>query len=257
MNLLRWGVLGVARIATRTVIPAINSSRFGRVIAIASRDIAKAERASAELGIATAYGSYDELLADPAVDAVYNPLPNHLHVPWSIKAMEAGKHVLCEKPMAMTAAEADTLRAVQEATGMRFSEAFMVRSHPRWHAVRDLIASNRIEPLRLVSAHFSYFRIDPSDVRSRSEWGGGVLMDIGCYPILVARWLFGTEPSSVFGALEIDPDLGVDRLVSAVLKFPNGTATFNCAGQLFGHQMVSCFGTTGRIDRHAVQSVQR
>ena len=244
---LRWGVLGVANIATKTVIPAIQQSRFGRVVAIASRELANAQRASEKLEIDTAYESYDALLADMSIDAVYIPLPNHLHVPWTIKAMQSGKHVLCEKPIAMTAAEADTLRSVQNATGMQCCEAFMVRSHPRWHAVRELIASHRIGPLRLVHGHFSYYRVNPDDVRSRKEWGGGVLMDIGCYPIMLARWLFASEPTKVLGAMEIDPVFGVDRLFSAILQFPNGRATFNCGGQLFAHQALHCFGSAGRI----------
>ena len=175
------------------MIPAIQRSRFGRVVAIASRELAKAQRASMELGIVTAHGSYDDVLADTSIDAVYNPLPNHMHVPWTIKAMQSGKHVLCEKPIASPAAEAETLRAVQTATGMQCCEAFhgtfasALACSPRAHA------SGSIGPLMLVDGHFSYFRVDANDVRSRKEWGG-VLMDIGCYPILIARWLFGSEP---------------------------------------------------------------
>lgn len=244
---LRWGVLGVASIARRAVIPAIQQSQCGRVVAIASRDGHKAESAARELDIPAAHGSYDALLADPNVDAIYNPLPNHLHVPWSIRVMEAGKHVLCEKPIGLSAADAERLRAAQVRTGMLCAEAFMVRSHPRWHAVRELIARGRIGPLQLVTGHFSYFRIDPTDVRSKREWGGGVLMDIGCYPIMIARWLFGAEPQSVLCDMDIDPALGVDRLVSAVLLFPNGRATFTCGGQLAPHQVMHCFGPSGRI----------
>lgn len=244
---LRWGVLGVASIARRAVIPAIQQSRLGRVVAIASRDLEKAEQASRALGIAAVHASYEALLADPQVDAVYIPLPNHLHVPWSIRAMEAGKHVLCEKPLGLSAADVDQLRRVQTRTGMVCAEAFMVRSHPRWHAVRAMIAAGRIGPLHLVSGHFSYFRIDPDDVRSKREWGGGVLMDIGCYPIMIARWLYGTEPTAVMCDLDVDPVLGVDRMANAMLVFPNGRATFTCGGQLAPHQVMHAYGTTGRI----------
>jgi predicted dehydrogenase len=200
------------------------------------------------LGIPRAYGSYDELLADPGIEAVYNPLPNHLHVPWSVRAAEAGKHVLCEKPIALSAAQARELLAVRDRTGVRIGEAFMVRTHPQWHVARELVAAGRIGDLTLVNGHFSYSRRDPSDVRNRPEWGGGVLLDIGCYPVTMARWLFGAEPTAVAGTLERDPEFGVDRLAAALLRFPAGHATFTCASQLVHHQRMQLFGTRGRIE---------
>jgi predicted dehydrogenase len=245
---VRWGVLGAAHIALKSVIPAMQQSLRSRVVAIASRDLGRAQTAAAALGIARAYGSYDELLADADVEAIYNPLPNHLHVPWTIRAAKAGKHVLCEKPIALSAAEARELLAVQARTNVQIGEAFMVRTHPRWIKARELIAGGRIGALRLVSGHFSYYRRDPADIRSRREWGGGALLDIGCYPITLSRWLFGTEPDAVIAMIERDPDMQIDRLTSALLRFPSGQATLSCAGQLVAHQCMHLFGTTGRIE---------
>jgi len=245
---VRWGVLGAANIAIEKVIPAMAASQHSRVVAIASRDARKAQAAARELGIPRAYGSYEELLADPEVEAIYNPLPNHLHVPWSVRAAEAGKHVLCEKPIALSAAEARELRDARDRTGVLVAEAFMVRTHPQWLGVRKLVQDGRIGELRLVAGHFSYYRRDPTDIRSRADWGGGALLDIGCYPINISRWIFGAEPLEVAAQIERDPDMGVDRLVSALLRFPSGQASFTCAGQLVPYQRVQIFGTTGRIE---------
>ena len=245
---VRWGVLGVADIAVKQVIPAMQRSRLARVVAIASRQSAKATAAARSLGIARAHDSYDALLADADVEAVYIPLPNHLHVPWSIRAAEAGKHVLCEKPIALTAAEGRTLLAIRERTGVLIGEAFMTRTHPQWRRVRELIAGGRLGELRLVTGHFSYYRRDPNDVRSRVEWGGGVLLDIGCYPVTMSRWLFGAEPLEVSAVLERDPDFQVDRLVSGLLRFPTGQAAFTIAGQAALFQRMEIFGTKGRIE---------
>jgi predicted dehydrogenase len=245
---VRWGVLGVADIAVKQVIPAMQQGRLSRIVAIASRDQAKAEAAAHALGIPRAHGSYDALLADPDVEAVYIPLPNHLHVPWSIRAAEAHKHVLCEKPIARTAAEARELLAARDRTGMLVGEAFMVRTHPQWLRVRELVAAGRIGELRLVHGHFSYYRRDPNDVRSKVEWGGGVLLDIGCYPVTLSRWLFDAEPSEVAAILERDPEFKVDRLVSALLRFPAGQASFTVAGQAAHHQRMQVLGTKGRIE---------
>ncbi|MEP6493283.1 MAG: Gfo/Idh/MocA family oxidoreductase [bacterium] len=245
---IRWGILSTANIGLRTVIPAIQRSMSGRVVAIASRDAGKARAAAKALGIERAYGSYEELVADPEVDAIYNPLPNHLHVPWSKLAAEAGKHVLCEKPIALSAVEARALLDVRDRMGVQIAEAFMVRTHPQWAAVGELIAEGRIGELRLVAGHFSYYRRDASDIRSRVDWGGGALLDIGCYPITMSRWLFGTEPSDVVAQIERDPEMKIDRLASALLRFPNGQASFSCAGQLVPFQRMQIFGTRGRIE---------
>jgi predicted dehydrogenase len=244
---VRWGVLGAANIAVAKVIPAMLHCARSRVVAIASRDEHKARAAAASLGIPRAYGSYDALLEDPDVEAIYNPLPNHLHVPWSIRAAESGKHVLCEKPIALSAAEAERLRAVRDRTGVLIGEAFMVRSHPQWLEAKRLVDGGQIGPLRLVSGHFSYYRRDAGDIRSRVEYGGGALMDIGCYPVTLSRWLFGAEPIVVIAQIERDPELGVDRLVSALLRFADGQATFACSAQLVPFQRMELYGTRGRI----------
>ncbi len=245
---VRWGILGAAGIAIRSVIPGMQQSRRARVVAIASRDLGKAQAAAGLLQIPRAYGSYEELLADPEIEAVYIPLPNHLHVPWSVKAAESGKHVLCEKPIALSAGEARLLLKVRDRTGVQIGEAFMVRSHPRWEQVRALIAAGRIGELQLIQGHFSYFKRDPSNIRSRVEWGGGALLDIGCYPVLLARWLYGAEPVRVIAMMERDPDMGIDRLTSALLQFPQGQATFTSAGQLVLYQRMQLYGSRGRID---------
>jgi predicted dehydrogenase len=245
---LRWGILGVANIAVTKVVPAMQRSDAAVVSAISSRDVAKARAAAQSLGIPRAYGSYEELLDDPEVDAIYNPLPNHLLVPWSIRAAQAGKHVLCEKPIALSADEARQLLAARDATGVQIAEAFMVRVHPQWQAVRGILTSGRIGELRLIAGHFSYYRRDPNDVRSRKEWGGGALLDIGCYLIMVSRWMFGEEPHEAAAMIEHDPDFAVDRLTTALLRFPSGQATFACAGQLVPYQRMQLFGTKGRVE---------
>lgn len=244
----RWGILGAASIALRTVIPATQRSRTGRVEAIASRTLAKAQAAASQSGVAKAYGSYEELLADPDIDAVYNPLPNHLHVPWSIKALDAGKHVLCEKPIAMTAGEARALRDARDRTGLQVAEAFMVRCHPQWARVKSLVGEGRIGTLELISGHFSYGARRPEDVRARVEYGGGALLDIGCYPITMSRWLFGAEPEAVAATIERDPDYGVDQLTSAVLRYSAGQASVTCGGRMGNHQRMTLYGTAGRIE---------
>jgi len=244
---VRWGVLGAANIALKKVIPGMQKSALAQVVAIASRDIAKARSAANELGIPRAYGSYQELIDDPDIEAVYIPLPNHLHVPWSIRAAERGKHVLCEKPIALTAKEARQLLEVRDRTGVKIGEAFMVRTHPQWLRVKEIVASGRIGELRLISGHFSYYRRDPADIRNRVEWGGGALMDVGCYPITISRWLFGAEPTEVVGLIDRDPDFQVDRLTSGLLRFERGQATFSCSTQLVAYQAVQIFGTRGRI----------
>ena len=245
---IRWGILGVARIATVKVVPAMQRGTWSEVTAIASRDAARAERAAAALAIPKAYASYDELLADPEIDAVYIPLPNHLHVPWTTRAAEAGKHVLCEKPIGMNAAEAERLLAVRERTGVRIQEAFMVRTHPQWLTVRDLVRAGRIGRLRAMAGFFSYFNDDPANVRNRSDYGGGGLLDIGCYLVNTARMIFEREPDRVLGAMETDPRFGVDTLASILLDFGAGHAVGICSTQLVPYQRIQIMGTRGRIE---------
>ncbi len=248
MTPVKWGVLGAAKIALTKVIPAIQKSEFGKVIAIASRDEEKSRAAAEPLGIPRAYGSYEELLDDNEIEAVYIPLPNHKHVPWSIRAAERGKHVLCEKPIALSADEARQLLAVRDKTGVQIGEAFMVRTHPQWLKVKELIDAGRIGELRLVTGHFSYYSRNPSNIRSKREWGGGALMDIGCYPIFISRWLFDAEPVEVMSLIERDPDMDVDRLDSSILQFPAGQCAFSVGTQLVHYQTMQIFGTTGRIE---------
>jgi predicted dehydrogenase len=247
-NKVRWGVLSTAGIGVKKVIPAMQKGEWIEVTAIASRDHGKAEETARALGIAKAYGSYEELLADPQIEAVYNPLPNQLHVPWSIKAAEAGKHVLCEKPLSLTVTEAKSLLTVQKRTGVTIGEAFMVRTHPQWLRTRELIAAGRIGQLRSIQGFFSYFNTDPKNIRNIPEFGGGALMDIGCYPINTSRFLFNEEPLRVSALLERDPILKVDRLTSAMLEFPSGQAMFTCSTQLVPYQRMQVLGTKGRIE---------
>jgi predicted dehydrogenase len=247
-RVVRWGVLGVANIATAKVIPAMQRAAGCEVVAIASRDSARASRAAADLAIPRAYGSYDALLADPDIDAVYIPLPNHLHVPWTTRAAEAGKHVLCEKPIGLHAAEARTLLDVRDRTGVRIQEAFMVRTHPQWVRARALADSGELGEVRAMSGFFSYYNVDPSNVRNVAAWGGGGLMDIGCYLVNTARFIFGAEPSRVAGTLDLDGKFGVDRQASVVLDFSGRHAVGICSTQLQYYQRMQIVGTTGRVE---------
>jgi predicted dehydrogenase len=245
---IRWGVLSTANIGLKKVLPAMQMGQYSAVTAIASRDLKKAQKAAEVLGIPTAYGSYEELLADPNIDAIYNPLPNQLHVPWTIKAAAAGKHVLCEKPISLTVAEAKTLLTVRARTGVKIGEAFMIRSHTQWLRLHELLREGRIGELRSVVGFFSYFNNDPGNIRNRVECGGGALLDIGCYCIHASRYAFAQEPTRVVGLVERDPAMKIDRLTSAILDFPSGQAIFTCSTQLIGYQRVHFLGTKGRIE---------
>ncbi|HEX4029846.1 MAG TPA: Gfo/Idh/MocA family oxidoreductase [Terracidiphilus sp.] len=247
-NKLRIGVLSTANIGLKKVIPAMQRGRLTTVTAIASRDLAKGKQAAEALGIPTVYGSYEELIADPEIDAIYNPLPNQLHVQWTAKAAEAGKHVLCEKPLSMTVAEAKTLLDVRARTGVKISEAFMIRSFYQWLRLRELLNEGRVGELRSVTSFFSYFNVNPANIRNRMETGGGGVYDIGCYCIQSARYAFREEPTRVVATLEHDPEMGTDRLASAILEFPAGHAIFTCSTQLIPYQRAHFLGTRGRIE---------
>jgi predicted dehydrogenase len=244
---IRWGILSTANIGQKKVIPAMQRGELSTVTAIASRDLSKAQAAAQALNIPTAYGSYEELLADPNIDAIYNPMPNHMHVPWTIKAMEAGKHVLCEKPIAMTLAEAESLLAVRERTRVKVGEAFMVRLHPQWIRARALMDEERIGELRSVLGFFSYFNVNPANIRNNADIGGGALMDIGCYMVQAARFGFGRKPERVVAAIDRDPEWKTDRLTSAILDFGGPQAIFTCSTQMVPYQRVHFIGTKGRI----------
>ena len=245
---VRWGVLSTAAIGVKKVIPAMQLGQYSTVTAIASRSLPKAQKAATALGIAKAYGSYEELLADPDIDAIYNPLPNHLHVPWSIKSAEAGKHVLCEKPISLTVAEAKSLLAARDRTGVKMGEAFMVRTSPQWLRARALIESGKIGDVRSVVGFFSYFNDDPANIRNQAEIGGGALMDIGCYMIQASRFAFASEPSRAIALIDRDPTMKTDRLTSAILEFSAGQSIFTCSTQLVPYQRVHFLGTRGRIE---------
>jgi predicted dehydrogenase len=245
---LRWGVLSTAAIGLQKVIPAMQQGQYTNVAAIASRDLGKAQQAATAHGIPTAYGSYEELLADPNLDAIYNPLPNQLHVPWAIKAAEAGKHVLCEKPLSLTVAEAKLLLAVRSATGVKIGEAFMIRSCPQWLRLREFLNEGRVGELRSILGFFSYFNIDPANIRNQVECGGGALMDIGCYLVHASRYAFAQEPTRVVAGSDRDPQTHTDRLTSAILDFSAGQSIFTCSTQLAPYQRIHFLGTRGRIE---------
>lgn len=245
---VKWGVISTASIGIRKVIPGMQRGAWSEVVAIASRGGKKAEAVARKLQIPKAYWSYEDLLADPEIEAVYNPLPNHLHVPWSIKAAEAGKHVLCEKPLGVSVADAKALLEARDRTGVKIGEAFMVRTHPQWLRTRELIQSGRIGDLRAIMGAFSYFNRDPANVRNVLDWGGGGLLDIGCYPITTSRFILGEEPTRVIGLVERDPEFKTDRLASAILDFPSAQVTFTCSMQMVPYQRMQFFGTKGRIE---------
>ncbi len=249
MDRIKWGILSTSTFGMNHLIPAIRASEFGSVHAIASRDSEKAERIAGELNIPVSYGSYEELLADDSIDAIYNPLPNHLHVPWTMKAMEAGKHVLCEKPIAMNSDEAESLlQKSREFPGLKVMEAFMYRFHPQWNKVQSLIKKREIGTVQSIHSVFTYFNDDPDNIRNSPTMGGGGLMDIGCYCISLSRFLFGSEPDSTFGKIDMDPDYGVDRKASGILTFGDRTATFTCSTRTHNYQRAIIFGTDGLIE---------
>jgi predicted dehydrogenase len=248
MDKVRWGVLGAARIALNRVIPAMQMSELSEIAGIASRDRSRAEEAARQFGIRKTYGSYEEMLEDPEIEAVYNPLPNHLHVPVSILAAQAGKHVLCEKPLGLDAAEAQKLLAARDRYGVEIGEAFMVQVHPQWVRTVELVRSGRIGALRFAMGSFGYYNDDRNNVRNIREYGGGGLMDIGCYPIKTSRMVFGEEPVRVAATLTRDPETGVDILASAILEYSAGNAIFSCGTRVVGNQSMQFFGTSGRIE---------
>ncbi len=247
MDRLRWGVLSTADIARKKVIPGMRRAPHADLVAIASRDEATARRVAAELGILRAHGSYDALLADPDIDAVYIPLPNHLHAEWAIAAARAGKHVLCEKPLAMTAADAERMGRAAAEAGVHLMEAFMYRHHPSWVAAVELVRAGRIGRLTTVQSWFSYYNDDPANIRNIAAAGGGALFDIGCYNVSLSRLLFDAEPIDVQAAVTRDEATGTDTLTSALLRFEEGLATFTCSTRVETDQRVHIYGTDGRL----------
>jgi predicted dehydrogenase len=249
MDKISWGILSTSKFAARATIPAIQKSKYCRVAAIASRDVVRAEAAAARLGIPKAFGRYEDLLAETGIDAIYIPLPNHLHVEWTLKSLKAGKHVLCEKPIGLNYEDAHRLENVAEDyPNLKVMEAFMYRHHPQWKKVKGLVDENAIGELKGVHSLYSYFNDDVSNIRNIVQTGGGVMLDIGCYCTSISRFIFGREPNRVLGRVEYDPKTRIDRLASGVLDFGTGIATFTCGTQLQPYQRVNVIGTEGRIE---------
>ena len=245
---VRWGVLGAANIAVKKVIPAMQRGRSSEIAAIASRDLDRAKTAAASHGIRSAYGSYDELLADPSIEAVYIPLPNHLHVPWAIRAAEHGKHVLVEKPVALSAAEAETLLDGRNRFDVLIQEAFMIRTHPQWLQAISLVRDGTLGRVRSVVGYFSYHNVDPLNVRNMPDIGGGGVLDIGCYLVHAARWIYDREPQRVVSSIEMDPTLGVDRLASMLLDFGDAQMIGVCGTQMAPAQRIVILGEKARLE---------
>jgi len=249
MKKVRWGILSTAKIAREKVIPAMQKGEFCEVVAIASRNIEAANAEAKKLNISKAYGSYEELLADKDVDAIYIPLPNDMHVEWAKKCLEANKHVLCEKPIGLTSQQAQELSDIaKQKPHLKIMEAFMYRFHPQWKYAKKLVDDKVIGEVKTIQSFFSYYNVDPNNIRNKKEAGGGGMMDIGCYCISVARFIFGKEPARVSGIAEYDAVLGTDIMASGILDFENGTSTFTCSTQLTPYQRVIIFGTEGRIE---------
>lgn len=249
MKKVRWGQISTADIGLRKVLPGMMKGEYCEIVGVSSRNLETARKAADALGVPKAYGSYEELLADPEIDAVYNPLPNHLHVPWSIKALEAGKHVLVEKPLALSSAEGQTLvDAAAKYPNLKVMEAFMYRHHPQWQRAKQLVEQGKVGQLRTINSFFAYFNDDPNNIRNQADIGGGGLMDIGCYNISFARFIFDAEPSRVVGIMDHDPKMRTDRLTSGMMDFGTGTSTFTCATQVYPYQRVNILGTTGRVE---------
>jgi len=244
---IKWGIVSTAKIGLDKVIPGIQGSATGVAHAIASRGLDKAQAAAKDLGIEKAYGSYEELLADPEIDAIYNPLPNHMHVPVTVQAVQAGKHVLCEKPIALNADEARQLLDLPK--DKLVAEGFMVRAHPQWLKAREIVRSGALGELKAIQTFFSYFNDDPGNIRNKADIGGGALLDIGCYTMLAGRFFFDAEPERVVSLIDRDPEFGTDRMTSALLDFgSNRHLTFSVSTQLTPYQRIQLVGTKKRLE---------
>jgi predicted dehydrogenase len=247
MKPVKWGIISTADIGMKKVTPGMLKSDQLQVVAIASRNLKRAKAAAAELGIPKAYGSYEEMLADPEIEAIYNPLPNHLHVPLTLLAAKAGKHVLCEKPIAITAKEAAALRKAP--AKILIAEAFMVRHNPQWIDARARVKAGEIGDVKVIQALFCYFNRDPKNVRNMADIGGGGMLDIGCYPITVARFIFGADPLRVTSTIDRDPKFKTDRIAGGLADFGKGRhLSFSISTQLAPYQRVNIVGTKGRIE---------
>jgi len=249
MERVRWGILSTAKIGTEKVIPAMQQGKFCEVAAIASRSAETANAVAKELGIPRAHGSYEALLADPDIDAIYNPLPNHLHVDWSIRALQAGKHVLCEKPIGLSSVEGQQLvDAGREHPSLKLMEAFMYRHHPQWQRARSIVREGGIGTLLTIQSVFSYFNADANNIRNKADIGGGGIMDIGCYPISLSRFIYESEPVRVSSLVDRDPSFRTDRRASVIMDFEGPTSCFTCSTQMAPFQRVNIFGDQGRVE---------
>ncbi len=248
MEKIKWGILSSAKIGLKQVIPAIQQGELSEVIAICSRSLEKAKVAASSLGIEKAYGFYEALLQDPDVDVIYNPLPNNMHMEWTVKAMEAGKHVLCEKPIGLTVAEVEEMIRVRDRCGVKAGEAFMVKYNPQWIETRERVRRGEVGDLRLIQGTFSYYNVDPANIRNIPDLGGGGIWDIGCYPVTISRYIFEQEPVRLVANLEFDPEMKTDRLGSVMMEFPSGQAQFAVSTQLVPYQRMHIFGTGGHLE---------
>ena len=249
MEKVSWGILSTSKFAARATIPAMQKSKLSQVKAIASRNIDRAKTAAVQLGIPEAFGSYEDLLSDKEIDAIYIPLPNHLHVDWTLKALKAGKHVLCEKPLGLNYDDANRLKDIaKDFPNLKVMEAFMYRHHPQWKKVREVVGEKVIGEIVAVHSLYSYYNDDATNIRNIPEAGGGAMLDIGCYCISLSRFVFDREPERILGRVEYDPKTKIDRLASGLLDFGNGIATFTCGTQQQPYQRVNIFGTKGRIE---------
>jgi predicted dehydrogenase len=245
---LKWGVLGAAKIALEKVIPAMAGSKNYEVYGISSRTKVKAEHAAKKLNIPKAYGSYEELINDPEINVVYNPLPNHMHVEYTLKCIEAGKHVLCEKPIALKAAEVEKLIAARDKHKVKVGEAFMVKTHPQWVKTKELVQKGNLGKIKLVQGTFSYFNTNPDNIRNIDAYGGGAIWDIGCYPVTTSRFVLGEEPKKIVAMIEFDKEFGTDVLSSFILHFPSAHAVFAVSTQIVPYQRMHFFGEEKELE---------
>lgn len=245
---LNWGVLGAAKIAREKVIPAMAGHPDFQVLGIASRSLEKATAAAQQLQIPRAYGSYSELLADPDIDIIYNPLPNHLHVPYTLQAIAAGKHVLCEKPLALQSSEIEKLIAAKDRHGVKVGEAFMVKTHPQWLKAREIVQAGLLGNVRLIQGIFSYHNINPDNIRNIGNFGGGALWDIGCYLVTTARFLLGEEPLRVVAHIDKNKSFNTDVLSSVMMVFPTCHVQFSVSTQLAPYQRVHVLGEAKELE---------
>lgn len=242
MRKVKWGVLGAAKIAVEKVIPAMVGHKDFEVVAIASRSQERAKAAAEKLSIARYYGSYEQLIADPDIDVIYIPLPNDLHVPYTLKCIEAGKHVLCEKPLVLKSEEIQQLIDARDKHQVKVGEAFMVRSHPQWIKTKEIVQNGELGEVELVHGFFSYHNIDPNNIRNKTEHGGGGIWDIGCYPVFTSRMVLGEEPKRLVASLEYDADFGTDKIASVIMEFPSTRVVFSVSTQLVPYQRMHFFG---------------